>query len=320
MLYQPNPALPGMGKTAADNPPFFRAPAEHGLLCDSVRLTTSDGECLHAWFIPVPSPIAPTSSTASNPSSASSSAAAAAAAAAMPAAAAAAAHDPTFPAAAAAAAAATGTPLSRHVPTLLYFHENAGNMGLRLFNIRLLAARLHVNVFILSYRGYGESTGAPSEPGLIADADAALAHLATRPDIDPTRIVVFGRSLGGAVAIATAARYPGVVRGLIVENTFSSIYSLVDSLFPVLAPFKDRILRLRWPSDARIAAVRAPVLVIAAQQDEVVPVSHGEVLLQAAVRAASRVRPCRFHLPPRFPIVLHTFSLLPPVLPPTLLV
>lgn len=296
LLYQPHPQVPGsvMGKTPADNPPFFRSPHEHGLAYEDVSLTTADGERLHAWFLPVAPhayPQDPTSPLHNTPGVAPSVAVAAAAAAIASASSNASSSDTAAAGSAGGAAAkAPASPYSRHVPTVLYLHENAGNMGMRLFNLRLLLTRLHCNVLILSYRGYGASSGAPSERGLVADADAALRHLALRPDIDPARIFLFGRSLGGAVAIAAAARHPELVRGVVVENSFASINLLVDSIFPILAPVKERVLRLRWFSDRRAPAIRAPVCFVAAQQDEVVPAAHADRLLEAATGAPARVR------------------------------
>ncbi|CAA6659344.1 unnamed protein product [Spirodela intermedia] len=89
----------------------------------------------------------------------------------------------------------------RSGPTILFFQENAGNIAHRLEYIRIMIAKLRCNVFMLSYRGYGASDGYPSQPGITRDArcEAALDHLLQRADIDTSRIVVFGRSLGGAV-------------------------------------------------------------------------------------------------------------------------
>jgi len=84
--------------------------------------------------------------------------------------------------------------------TLIFFHENAGNIGSRLPNIEILVKRLNTNVLILAYRGYGNSEGTPSEEGLKLDAEATLEYALNKEDINNDRIFVFGRSLGGAVA------------------------------------------------------------------------------------------------------------------------
>ena len=122
--------------------------------------------------------------------------------------------------------------------TLIFFHENAGNVGSRLPNIEILVKELNTNVLILAYRGYGDSEGTPSEDGLKLDAEATLEYAQNRDDIDNDRIFVFGRSLGGAVAIQLAAAKSNSIKGLIVENTFTSIADMVDALMPMVARFK----------------------------------------------------------------------------------
>jgi cephalosporin-C deacetylase-like acetyl esterase len=84
--------------------------------------------------------------------------------------------------------------------TLIQFHGNAGNVGARLPYIDVLVKRLNTNVFIVAYRGYGNSEGSPSEDGLRMDAEAALEYVLSRSDIDTERVFVIGQSLGGAVA------------------------------------------------------------------------------------------------------------------------
>lgn len=81
-------------------------------------------------------------------------------------------------------------------PTILYMHGNAGNIGHRLMNVKGFVQLLGCNVALLEYRGYGHSDGSPSEEGLYFDAQAALDYLITRPDVDPRKIIAFGRSLG----------------------------------------------------------------------------------------------------------------------------
>jgi len=83
-------------------------------------------------------------------------------------------------------------------------------------------------VLILAYRGYGDSEGTPSEDGLKLDADATLEYAQSRDDIDNDRIFIFGRSLGGAVAIQLAMVHSNSIKGLIIENTFTSIGDMVD--------------------------------------------------------------------------------------------
>ncbi|XP_061338758.1 alpha/beta hydrolase domain-containing protein WAV2-like isoform X3 [Gastrolobium bilobum] len=93
-------------------------------------------------------------------------------------------------------------------PTILFFQENAGNIAHRLEMMRIMLQQLQCNVFMLSYRGYGASDGFPSQHGITKDAQAALDHLCQRSDIDTSRIVVFGRSLGGAVGAVLTKNNP----------------------------------------------------------------------------------------------------------------
>lgn len=115
---------------------------------------------------------------------------------------------------------------------------------------------------------YGESQGIPSEAGLYLDSEAALQWLRNRADIDPTRLVLFGRSLGGGVAIDLASKHvdDGAVRAIIVENTFSSISSMVDCIFPYLSMAKTLLLRMKWDSKEKIATITRPILFISGAQ------------------------------------------------------
>nr|XP_019070458.1 alpha/beta hydrolase domain-containing protein WAV2 isoform X4 [Solanum lycopersicum] len=97
-------------------------------------------------------------------------------------------------------------------PTIIFFQENAGNIAHRLEMVRIMLQRLQCNVFMLSYRGYGASDGYPSQHGITKDAQAALDHLVQRTDIDTSRIVVFGRSLGGAVGTVLTKNNPDKIR------------------------------------------------------------------------------------------------------------
>lgn len=118
------------------------------------------------------------------------------------------------------------------VPTIIYFHGNAGNMGHRLQNVTGLYFTCRCNILLIDYRGYGLSTGAPTERGLRADARATFDYLLTRHDIDLNQICIFGRSLGGAVAIDLAAdpEYNQRIMCVILENTFTGIPEMAAEL------------------------------------------------------------------------------------------
>ena len=139
-----------------------------------------------------------------------------------------------------------GAKKSKKVPTIIYFHGNAGNLGLRLPMFEDFYFRLGCNVIAFDYRGYGDSTGKPNEKGLQQDATALLnyVHDDLKDFIDPTKIILFGRSLGGAVATWLAAQtfrgdsLTNGIRGLIIENTFMSIGDLALKLFSLLRAFQ----------------------------------------------------------------------------------
>lgn len=118
------------------------------------------------------------------------------------------------------------------VPTFVYFHGNAGNMGHRLHNAAGIFHMLQCNILMVEYRGYGLSSGVPSEKGIYADARAAIDFLFTRHDLDLSQIVLFGRSLGGAVVIDVAAdtEYSQRIMCVILENTFTSIPEMAVEL------------------------------------------------------------------------------------------
>jgi len=160
--------------------------------------------------------------------------------------------------------------------TIVYYHANAGNMGFRLPNLSEMYRRLQCNIFILSYRGYGNSTGNPSEEGLIIDGNSTMEYIllhAKELKINTSKIYLFGRSLGGAVAAQVAKNYEEQLAGVILENTFASINSMVDVLFPWLAFdfIKNKLLRMKWDTKSIISKIRVPLLFIGGTMDEVVP-------------------------------------------------
>ncbi|KAG7393100.1 Alpha/beta hydrolase domain-containing protein 13 [Phytophthora pseudosyringae] len=167
-------------------------------------------------------------------------------------------------------------------PTLIFFHGNAGNIGYRLPNAVQLFRKLGVNILLVDYRGFGHSEGSPSEEGLKIDAEAALDAMYARTDIDTSKLVVFGRSLGGAVSVYLAEKEPSRVAAVVLENTFLSISAMVDALMPFLTYVKPLVLRMDWDSERAIQKLKQPVLFIAGMQDELVPHFHMERLRSLA--------------------------------------
>ena len=136
-------------------------------------------------------------------------------------------------------------------------------------------------MLIVEYRGYGRSTGAPSEAGLQIDAQTALEYLHNRSDIDHRKIFVFGRSLGGAVAVDLAARNPDRLAALVVENSFTSVPDMVDIVLPALRYFKF-LSRNQWSSEEKISAIQMPTLFLSGLMDELIPPSMMDRLHQAS--------------------------------------
>ena len=224
-------------------------------------------------------------------------------------------------------------------PTIIFFHGNAGNIGLRLPNAIQMYHTLNVHVWLIEYRGYGDSDDVPpNEIGLKMDAEAVWNHVhaihsrmqvassssdgnqeevvvvvghdgsrntrcsfsgsALRTIIDPRKMIVFGQSLGGAVAfhlaqyaqsktlssLSSAAPssdittqgsydYPPLA-GIIVENTFLSISKMVDHLMPYLSPIKIFVLRMQWNTEQIVSSIRVPTLFMAGKLDTLVPHFH----------------------------------------------
>ncbi len=161
--------------------------------------------------------------------------------------------------------------------TLLFLHGNAGNISHRLDSLRIFS-RLGLSVLIFDYAGFGTSEGSPSERQSYEDAEAAWRYLTADRGVSPSQIVLFGRSLGGAVATRLATeRAPA---GLIIESTFSSVPDVAAQHYPFL-PVR-LLARIQYDALANISRIRCPILIIHSRQDELIPFSHSERLFRAA--------------------------------------
>ncbi|KAJ1558064.1 hypothetical protein HK096_003751 [Nowakowskiella sp. JEL0078] len=164
--------------------------------------------------------------------------------------------------------------------TVLFCHANAGNMGHRLPVIKALQAACKCNVFIVSYRGYGKSEGSASEKGMKLDIEAAFKYVSTKDQLKNTKIVVFGQSIGGAVATYIASKYENSIRGLILENTFLSLPKLIPSVFPILRYFSF-LCHQKWPTNVEIVKLsKIPILFLSGSKDELIPQRHMMELCQ----------------------------------------
>ena len=166
--------------------------------------------------------------------------------------------------------------------TLLWFHGNAGNLSNRLEHMLLSHIILEVNIFIFDYRGYGLSEGAASESGTYVDGEAAVKYLRDYRGVDTEeQLILYGHSLGGAVAVEIARRNPS--RGLIVESTFTSVKDMAKSLYPYLpSSIVTSLMQAEYDSLSKIAGARAPVMVIHGDEDTTVPLAEGRALYEAA--------------------------------------
>ena len=167
--------------------------------------------------------------------------------------------------------------------TWLWFHGNGGNISHRLEDLMILHRNLGVNVFLFDYRGYGLSEGRVSEKGTYRDAEGALDYLRSRRDVNPKKIVYLGRSLGSAVAVWLATLYPP--NGLILESPFASIKEMAKRSFPWLPLYL--LVGARYNSLSRIAKVDCPLLILHGDRDEIVPISQGRKLYDAATEPKS---------------------------------
>lgn len=156
-------------------------------------------------------------------------------------------------------------------PVAVYFHGNGGALNLRARRFAALASE-GIGVIGVSYRGYGGSSGTPTEDGLIADGVAAYEFAAKR--YTPARVVLWGESLGTGVAVALAAESP--VAKLVLETPFTSAADVGASVYPFL-PVR-WLMKDQFRSDLRIKNVKAPVLILHGEKDSVVPIHFGERL------------------------------------------
>lgn len=168
-------------------------------------------------------------------------------------------------------------PVNDSARTVLFCHGNAGNISHRLETVEMFT-KLGVNVFLFDYRGYGLSDGFPTEENVYADAEVAYHWLCGEKSVAPERIIIFGRSLGGAVAIELASRVP--CAGLIVESSFTSAIEMGRRMFPYL-PI-GFLIRYRFDSVSKINRLDCPILVVHSPEDDLIPFEMGRRLYDNA--------------------------------------
>ena len=164
------------------------------------------------------------------------------------------------------------------VAIALCCHGNAGNIASRGNSLKLLNQRHHLAAMMFDYRGYGKSEGKPTENGILADARAARTWLAKRKGIPEQEIVLFGRSLGGAVAVDLAAK--DGARGLVLVSTFSSMPAVAKNFVPFLPT--SLLMTQRFDSVKKIKNYHGPLLQSHGDADELIPIEQGRTLFSAA--------------------------------------
>jgi hypothetical protein len=159
---------------------------------------------------------------------------------------------------------------------LIFSHGNAGNMGDRVGKLRLFHD-LGLSVLAFDYRGYGASQGKPSEDGTAHDMDAAVAHVRDSRGVPLDRTVFYGESLGGAVVIEAATRFPPAA--LVAESTFTSARAMARRHYPFVPP---ALVRVGYDSLSRVRRLACPTLFLHGPADTIVPFEMGEALFRAA--------------------------------------
>jgi hypothetical protein len=162
-------------------------------------------------------------------------------------------------------------------PVLLWFHGNAGNISHRLENLRLLHDLAEVQVFIFDYREYGKSEGRISREGTFKDAAAAYRYVRESRQVPGGELVLFGRSLGTALATDLAVRLP--CRSLIIESAFTNSSDMARLYAPFLFDWRPRV---PYENLGKIATLPVPLLIVHGSHDEIIPVEMARRLYAAA--------------------------------------
>ncbi|UCH83362.1 MAG: alpha/beta hydrolase [Candidatus Latescibacterota bacterium] len=168
-------------------------------------------------------------------------------------------------------------PAERSDQVVLFLHGNAGNISHRVESIQIFN-QLGLSVFIIDYRGYGKSGGTVSEDGTYLDARAAYRYLLEEEAIDPGRVLFFGRSLGGSIAVELATHHEP--QALILESCYPSLADVGQRAYRWL-PVR-QLLKIRYDSSARIKQLSCPKLIVHSRHDEIVPFDLGERLFDIA--------------------------------------
>ncbi len=161
--------------------------------------------------------------------------------------------------------------------TVLFFHGNAGNISGRIDYLEMFH-RLGYSTLIFDYRGYGNSSGKPTEEGTYRDAEAAWKYLTEQRHAQPCGIVLFGESIGGAIAAWLAVREKPAA--LVIASSFTSVPDLGQQIYPWL-PVR-LLARIHYDTRDYLKSVSAPVMIVHSPEDDIIPFEHGRALFAAA--------------------------------------
>ncbi|MCK5546038.1 MAG: alpha/beta hydrolase [Rhodospirillaceae bacterium] len=173
-------------------------------------------------------------------------------------------------------------PRNETFPVIMHFHGNAGNIGSRASKARMLIDKGY-GVLLAEYRGYGGNSGTPDEPNLMFDGKAAVDFLASQ-GVPTSRVVAYGESLGSGIVVSLAmdAAFDGKhFKAVVLEAPFSSAVDAGRAHYPFLPV--GILMKDRFESTSRISAIRAPLLIVHGDKDEVIPINLGKKLFSAAL-------------------------------------
>jgi uncharacterized protein len=210
----------------------YQTPTAHGLDFEELRIASSDGTELSAWFLPA---------------------------------------------------------VGKAEATIVHLHGNAQNMSSH-FSFTAWLPKAGFNLMVFDYRGYGKSKGAPSRDGLLADSIAAIRYVKTRADVDPSRVILLGQSVGGAMAIAASGSAKcGPLAGVVVDSAFASypdvgahVLAQSGSSSSLVGAGRFLVSNRHGPEKHVGKISPTPLLIYHAKDDPIVPFSHGERLYAKA--------------------------------------
>ena len=181
------------------------------------------------------------------------------------------------------------TPEVSHKLFFIYINIYILDLGFRLPFLEYVIVHLKMNVIIFGYRGYGKSEGTPNEQGVLIDGAAVAKYVFESKEIenyvDREQVFLFGRSLGGAVAARVALDMTLPFKGVIIENTFTTLGDLVDVMFPFLRYFRKYLLRTKFETIDIIGKIKRPILFCRSEKDELIPKAQMDTLYNQATGA-----------------------------------